>query len=322
MNSAVSVCVFAYNEERTIRSTVLSILQQDCSDRIVGVWVGANGCTDGTIARVLQLAQSDARVKLLEVPERGKANMWNVFRRAIDTPIGVFVDGDEIVSSSAVRQLVEALENDGRLIIATGRSQEVYGGTSYMSWALAAPEEPPTGISGRLYAANMANLENAMARGGYEAMPPRVIHEDLFLTCLVEHQEWRHVPTATCRHPAPRLGDRFGREVRSFAALRQLEKEFPCFGQRLQELTVLAAGGPSRLARWKTIRSPLKRAVLLSSYPLRRMVLSVAYPLVRRRGLAFYESGEYQHRWIRVESEKVALAASSGVAPCKTPAQP
>jgi hypothetical protein len=312
--------VFAYNEERTIQSTVLSILAQDCSDRIVAVLVGANGCTDGTVARVIELAQSDARVKLIDVPERGKANMWNVFRQAVDTPIGIFVDGDEVVSPSTVRQLVEVLEGDRPLIFATGRSQEVYGGTNYMSWALAAPEEPPTGISGRLYAANMANLENAMARGGYEEMPPRVIHEDLFLTCLVEHQEWRHVPAATCRHPAPRLGDRFGREVRSFAALRQLETEFPCFERRLKELTVSAAGGRSRLARWKTIRSPLKRAVLLSSYPLRRMILSVLYPLARWRGVRFYETGEYRHRWIRVESEKVALAASSGVAPCKTPA--
>jgi hypothetical protein len=256
---------------------------------------------------VIEVAQEDPRVKLLEVSERGKPNMWNVFRQAVNTPIGIFVDGDEVVSPCAVRQLVDVLEGDDRLIFATGSSREVYGG-NYIAWLLAAPEQLPVLISGRLYAANMANLEKAMARGGYETMPARIIHEDDFLNCLVEHEQWRHVPTATCYHPTPRLRERFGREVRGFASIRQLEEEFPQFRRRLREFTELADGRRDRLARWRTIRSPLKRTALLLSYPLRRMVLSVVYPLARRKGRAFYESGEYHRRWIRVESEKVPLA--------------
>lgn len=307
----VSVCIFAYNEESTIERTVSSILAQDCQDRIAAVLVGANGCTDSTVRLIRDMARREPLVRIIEVSERGKANMWNIFRANVASPFAVFVDGDEEVAPTAVRYLVEALESDSRLVFAVGESREVHGWRTLGSWLVSVPDPDRVGISGRLYAADLRNLNAVMMRDGFVEMPPTVIHEDMFLSCLIDHAEWRHVPDAECVHRAPLLRERFGREVRSHAARVQLEEEFPQFHRRLKEQDGLRARSRRRLATLKAIDGWLRRVVVVLTYPLRRAFLAIVYARVRRRGREYYESGEYRSGWIRVESEKATLGGDA-----------
>ena len=304
----VTICIFAYNEETTIQHSIRAFLAQDCTGRILTIYVGANGCGDGTVRRASELLPIDRRLEVIDVAERGKVNMWNVFRRRVRTPYAVFTDGDEEVSSSAVRHLVETLEKNPRLVLAGGRPHEVHTRGSLVAWLFRAPEDEPAGITGRLYAANMANLKAAMERAGFDEMPKRVIHEDLFLTFVVEQSEWKSVPEAVSRHPAPGLRDRFKREVRTFAARVQLDREFPQFQRRMVEEHTYRAQSRNR---WERLRaqSPARRLALVASYPFKRLALAAINYAARRQGLKHYTTGAYQRLWIRTESDKRPVAA-------------
>ena len=82
----VSACVTAYNEERNIRKLLRSLLGQKVDPHVLcEVVVVASGCTDGTTAEVQDLAQGDARLKLIVQDARmGKASAINAYGRERD----------------------------------------------------------------------------------------------------------------------------------------------------------------------------------------------------------------------------------------------
>lgn len=305
----ITVCIFAYNEEKTIQHSIRAFLAQDCTERIQTIYVGANGCSDRTVQRASELLPIDRRLEVIDVAERGKVNMWNVFRQRVRTPYAVFTDGDEEVSPSAVRHLIDALGKNPRLVLAGGRPREVHAPGGLVTWLFRAPEDEPAGITGRLYAASMANLKTAMQRAGFDEMPKRVIHEDLFLTFIVEQAEWVTVPEAVSRHPAPGLRDRFKREVRTCAARVQLDREFPQFRRRVVEEQAYRARTRNRWERLRAVESPARRLALLASYPFKRLALAAINYAARRQGLKHYTTGAYERVWIRTESDKRPVAA-------------
>ena len=301
----VTVCVFAYNEERTIATTLATVLGQDCIDRFATILVGVNGCTDRTADRVRDVARAHPLVQLLEVHERGKSNMWNVFRRTVTTPLAIFLDGDQELAPSASRLLLAALDADPGLALAGGDSLEIYHPGRYLSWLFSAPAEPRTGVTGRLYGANMANLDAGLRRAGFTEIPRSVLHEDAFLTYALEARELCIVDEARCFCPMPLIRERLAKEVRSQAAVFQLEAEYPQFGRRMAEQARTTRRANSRLARFRSIESPVKRLVTIATYPARSIVLAVASAIIRRRARAYYESRECHRNWIRIESEKL-----------------
>jgi hypothetical protein len=103
--------VVAHNEENTIGPAVRSLLDQDLGDRArwSAVWIVASGCTDRTVERARELSQQDARVHLVEDPERrGKNRAVNqVLERARGDCL-VLLNGDAFAEAGAVRALLEA----------------------------------------------------------------------------------------------------------------------------------------------------------------------------------------------------------------------
>ena len=104
----VTVIVPAWNAERTIEETVASVLAQTCPD-----WqllVVDDGSTDATRSIVTRLAESDARIRVLDGPGRGPAAARN---RAIDlaaTPFVSFLDADDLLTPEFLERMLGPLE--------------------------------------------------------------------------------------------------------------------------------------------------------------------------------------------------------------------
>lgn len=72
-NNQYIVCILAHNEEAVIADTVESLLRQQIEpESSLTVYVFTNGCTDRTNDIVSSIAQCDARVQLVALPEKGK----------------------------------------------------------------------------------------------------------------------------------------------------------------------------------------------------------------------------------------------------------
>jgi cellulose synthase/poly-beta-1,6-N-acetylglucosamine synthase-like glycosyltransferase/peptidoglycan/xylan/chitin deacetylase (PgdA/CDA1 family) len=99
----VSVIVPAYNEKEGIEAAVRSLAGGDYPD--IEVVVVDDGSTDGTAAIVERLALPDVRV--IRVPNGGKANALNAGIALARHDIIVTVDGDTIFEPDSIRRLVQ-----------------------------------------------------------------------------------------------------------------------------------------------------------------------------------------------------------------------
>src|SRR4051794_37870497 len=90
---ACSAGIMAYNEEANIADAIGTILGQELhSSHIAELIVVASGCEDATVAIVSEIAEHDARVRLIEQPHReGKASAINVFLAAATSPVLLMV---------------------------------------------------------------------------------------------------------------------------------------------------------------------------------------------------------------------------------------
>jgi cellulose synthase/poly-beta-1,6-N-acetylglucosamine synthase-like glycosyltransferase/peptidoglycan/xylan/chitin deacetylase (PgdA/CDA1 family)/spore germination protein YaaH len=101
----VSVVIPAYNEERVIARTILSVLGQDYP--ALQVIVVDDGSTDGTLAAAQ--AVRDPRVVVLHQPNGGKATALNHGIVDATGDMVVVIDADTVLAPDAIRQLVRPL---------------------------------------------------------------------------------------------------------------------------------------------------------------------------------------------------------------------
>ncbi|MEV0155648.1 glycosyltransferase [Micromonospora sp. NPDC050686] len=103
LDAPVSVIVPAYNERAGIAATVRSIVGNDHRD--IEVIVVDDGSTDGTADVVESLGLADVRV--LRIPNGGKANALNTGLLHASHDIIVTADADTIFEPDAIRRLIE-----------------------------------------------------------------------------------------------------------------------------------------------------------------------------------------------------------------------
>jgi len=103
----VSVIVPAYNEKAGIEAAVRSLSGGDHPD--IEVVVVDDGSTDGTAALVERLALPNVRV--VRVPNGGKANALNTGVALAKHDLIVTVDGDTIFEPDSIRMLVQPFAN-------------------------------------------------------------------------------------------------------------------------------------------------------------------------------------------------------------------
>lgn len=106
----ITVGIPTYNEEKVIEATIDSVLTQiSPEDEVIVV---ASGCTDNTVPLVQNIANQDKRIRLITEDERkGKASALNLIIQNAKSNIIVQTDGDVVLASNAINQLVKHFEN-------------------------------------------------------------------------------------------------------------------------------------------------------------------------------------------------------------------
>lgn len=104
----LTIVIAAYNEEKNIEEKVLNTNNQDYPhDKIVQLWVN-----DSSSDRTKELLSQFPNITLLNQPERkGKIAAINLAMQYVKTPITVFSDANAMLSSNAIKKLVEPFSN-------------------------------------------------------------------------------------------------------------------------------------------------------------------------------------------------------------------
>ncbi len=135
----LSICIFAYNEERLLPYSI-GALDAAAAGAPYQAHILVNGCTDDTLLVAKSLASADPQITVHELPVGDKANAWNdyVFRIAPDASAHIFLDGDIIPSVNAIAALDKSLHDNpcaygAAALPVTGRSQRNWATRLYVN---------------------------------------------------------------------------------------------------------------------------------------------------------------------------------------------
>jgi glycosyltransferase involved in cell wall biosynthesis len=116
----VSVLIPTYNGERFIAETISSVLAQ--THQHLEVIVGDDCSTDGTVDVVRRVAGGDPRVRVLVYDRNiGGFASHDLLHRAATGQYTKFLLQDDLLADQAIERLVEPLEHDPRLVLATSK---------------------------------------------------------------------------------------------------------------------------------------------------------------------------------------------------------
>ena len=104
----VSILVAAYNEEKVVAATLLSVLQSDYRGEIEVVAIN-DGSNDRTEEIVSEIAKNDSRVLLFTQPNSGKAAALNRALLSSRHEHIVMLDADTQFEPSTISELIKAL---------------------------------------------------------------------------------------------------------------------------------------------------------------------------------------------------------------------
>ncbi|MEU4424421.1 glycosyltransferase [Actinoplanes sp. NPDC024001] len=202
-----SVVIAAHNEAAVI-GRCLDTLLAGAAPGEFDVTVVANGCTDDTAA----VAEARTGVRVLDLPEAGKAGALNAGDAvAVGFP-RVYLDADIVLSTAAVRALAEALDSPGALAATVGRELDVTGRPLPVRAYFAIHGRLPVFRDGLFGRGVVALSEDGRAR--FDRFP-ELMADDLFLDSQFTREQKRHVTAYTARVATPRrTGDLIRRLVR------------------------------------------------------------------------------------------------------------
>ena len=190
-----SIVIAAHNEAAVI-GRCLDALLAEAAPGEFDVTVVANGCTDITAA----VASSRPGVRVLELPTAGKVAALNAGDEvAVGFP-RVYLDGDIVLTTAAVRSLADAL-NGGALAATVGRQLELAGRPLPVRAYFAVHGRLPVFREGLFGRGVVALSEAGRARFGRF---PELVADDLFLDSLFTRAEKRHVTSYAARVSTPR----------------------------------------------------------------------------------------------------------------------
>jgi glycosyltransferase involved in cell wall biosynthesis len=116
--SAVSVIATVKDEERTVNAFLESLLAQSRPpDEIVVV---DGGSTDGTVAAIQKLGQSNPTLRVLEAPGSNIAAGRNAAIEEAAGPVVAVTDGGTVADPTWLEELVAPLERDERVGVSSG----------------------------------------------------------------------------------------------------------------------------------------------------------------------------------------------------------
>jgi peptidoglycan-N-acetylglucosamine deacetylase len=107
----VSVLIAAYNEEKVIRETLLSVLNSDYPS-LLEIVVVDDGSIDATGRIVEEEARKDSRIRLIQKANQGKATALQTGLAEVKNDIIVTLDADTRFSERTIGDLVRPFQSD------------------------------------------------------------------------------------------------------------------------------------------------------------------------------------------------------------------
>jgi glycosyltransferase involved in cell wall biosynthesis len=217
-----SIVIAAHNEAAVI-GRCLDTLLAGAEPGEFDVTVVANGCTDATAA----LAAARPGIRVLDLPEPGKASALNAGDVLAEGFPRVYLDADIVVSAEGVRALRDALTaGDGQaappVLAATSRRELDLSHSPLLVRAYYAINSRLPAFQNALFGRGVVAL-SAEGRARFGRFPD-IVADDLFLDSLFSVAEKREVESVSSRIAAPRrtsdLVRRLARVRRGNAALR------------------------------------------------------------------------------------------------------
>ena len=194
MYGPISICVPAFNEEKTISNTLESLVGQTFPGK-TEILICANGCTDRTGEIATQMSVKYNNITVISTPQKGKPNAWNILRRKASSNYIFFADADVVFSGDAIQILYDTLQTEG-VIAATVPLVPVMDNRTFLTRVMAPPPGNPGCLVGALYGFANDRLEERMHSCGFYKMPEDIICEDSWLTLVVGKGNWKAVPGA------------------------------------------------------------------------------------------------------------------------------
>lgn len=195
----VTVFVPAYNEEKSIRETVQSLLDQVYPGKL-SITVINDGSSDGTAAEVESMLSSPSDLELINLPmNAGKSEALNYALSMCETELVMTVDADCWVLKDGVRHLVQRLLSDppntqavaGSILIRNSRVNWI---TQAQEWdyflGIAAIKRIQSLFQGTLVAQGAFSIYRKQALeavGGW----PKTVGEDIVLSWRLLSQGYR-----------------------------------------------------------------------------------------------------------------------------------
>lgn len=273
---SVSVCIFAYNEEKHIATTISAILAGTGEDDFP-LYVYANGCSDRTVDICRKLAESNHRIHIRELAVASKPSAWDTAFSEQSAEFIVFADGDILPDPGAVGQLVKALKGNPRAVIATCTQVPLARGLKLGQRVVGFLQLPfaQDFLAGGFYVAKRQALVDLLVGKGYSSIPLGVTGEDCFLGFLVGADRLL-VSECRCAYEPPDISD----YCRYLARIQWQNEQLALFAQGSY---ARSARGISRiLEKYKRCQHKGRLLAMLIPVILRYVFKVLAAPAIRR----------------------------------------
>lgn len=228
----VTVLVAAYNEEAVISEKITNTLSLDYPRELLDVVVASDGSTDATNRIVREVSRVNPRVRLLELPRRGKSGAINSAMKTIREGVVVLTDANTMLKPRSLKKLVRHFASpevgcvSGRLAY-TNPGSVVSGAGEGLYWRYETLLKKMESRLGWVAGANGAIY--AVRRELFTELEPDTINDDFVISMRVVEKGKRCVyePRAVgTESVAPDVRSEFRRHVRDgaghYIALRRL----------------------------------------------------------------------------------------------------
>jgi glycosyltransferase involved in cell wall biosynthesis len=191
-----SIIIPAHNEGTRLGAN-LTLLTDGVSAEEFEIIVVANGCTDNTV----NIAKSFPGVRVIDLPEAGKAGALRAGDEAATRLARIYLDADIPLAAAEARALATAISQPGAFA-ATGRRRVVTKGSGLPVRAYYAVNRRLPVFKDGLFGRGVIAL-SAAGRARFGEFPT-MIADDLFLDSLFESHEKRHLDEVVTTVTAPR----------------------------------------------------------------------------------------------------------------------
>jgi glycosyltransferase involved in cell wall biosynthesis len=293
----VSVCIPAWNEEKTIQKC-LKTVQNQKKCHIDEILVCLNGVTDNTEQILREIQKSELRLKVV-FSEKGKAAAWNVLNEHASNNVRIFVDADCFLDEYAAANLLDEIED---YTIVGGTIKFFLENTSLLIKILHYPNISNWQyfeIYGGLYIINYSELSKSMIRYDFEKMPEEIIGEDFWLSLISRKIK---VSKRACAYTNPSsINDRIKQKTRWDIGKYQIQNKYPQIYARSNDYRTWNYW--ERLVEKHDRMGMLKTIISFINMPVRK-ILIIYINLKAKTRIKKKWNSHNPYEWEKIESNR------------------